>query len=271
MSFNEIKKKKERKKHHQLVILEDEDLREKSVALVTGDNNAFIKFLKTLLKSKVSEKVWNQCDPNGTGKIETKKFRYFFFAPVKLFKIRIHERKHGNKTVPTLDKKDLIPEFCHLATWIIRRYGEKQQDGGATFVLTKENYAKNIIDYVESYADAGGELFEEVYKENVKVEIQNEFASLDVHQRELYKDAINAINKAQNENKELNDRTNCKDVCCELWSKCIYCFCYLGYEIYFIILFIGFFIGKDIACIIINDQNQCNHSIDGINKYVSFD
>eukprot|EP01084_Bolivina_argentea_P312708 541401_1 len=36
-------------------------------------------------------------------------------------------------------------------------------------------------------------------------------------------------------------------------------FCKLGSEIFCLILFISVFIGKDIACIIINDQNQCNH------------
>ena len=41
------------------------------------------------------------------------------------------------------------------------RYGEKQSDGGATFTLTKESFAKDIVDYVKNYADTKGELYED--------------------------------------------------------------------------------------------------------------
>jgi len=143
--------------------LENDDLRQRSVQvkLVTSDNNEFIKFLKKILKSKLNEKIWSKCDPNSTGKIETEKFMYFWTLPVTLFKVAVFQRKNNTKEKPKLDQKELKKEFTHLATWIIRRYGQKQDDGGSTFTLTKENFAKDIVEYVKKYAEVKGELYED--------------------------------------------------------------------------------------------------------------
>eukprot|EP00483_Globobulimina_turgida_P004799 UN04808 len=84
----------------------------------------------------------------------------FWTLPVTLFKVAIFQGKNKNKQKPKLDQKEIKKDFMHLATWIVRRYGQKQSDGGATFVLIKANFAKNIVDYVKSYADAKGELYE---------------------------------------------------------------------------------------------------------------
>eukprot|EP01084_Bolivina_argentea_P080451 145724_1 len=68
-------KQTEQKAHQQMIkILEDNNLRKRSVELVTSDNNEFIKFLKKILKSKLKEKIWSKCDPNNTGKIGAEKF-----------------------------------------------------------------------------------------------------------------------------------------------------------------------------------------------------
>ena len=145
-------------KHRQLEILENDDLRQRSVKLVTSDNNEFIKFLKKILKSKLNEKIWSKCDPNGSGKIETEKFMYFWTLPVTLFKVAVFQRRNNTKEKPKLDQKELKKEFTHLATWIIRKYGERGDDGGSTFTLTKENFAKDIVDYVKKYAESKGVL-----------------------------------------------------------------------------------------------------------------
>eukprot|EP01084_Bolivina_argentea_P257814 434442_1 len=60
--------------HPQIVILKDDHLRQLSVELVTPNNNEFVNFLKKIFKSKLNAKIWNRCDPNNTGKIETEKF-----------------------------------------------------------------------------------------------------------------------------------------------------------------------------------------------------
>eukprot|EP01084_Bolivina_argentea_P023726 44317_1 len=154
-------KGKKSKKDKQNDILESAELRQRSVALVTGDDREFIKFLKKILKSKLNEKIWAKCDPKGTKRIETDKFLYFWTLPTTLFKVAIYQRKHGNKKKPKLDQKELKKDFTHLATWIIRREGEEQEDGSYAFVLTKDNFSKDIVDYVRAYADCEGKLLNE--------------------------------------------------------------------------------------------------------------
>eukprot|EP01084_Bolivina_argentea_P296941 511502_1 len=147
--------------HRQIITLNNDDLRKRSIELITMHNNEFIKFLKKVLKSTLAEKIWCKCDPNNTEKIGTEKFVYFWTLPVTLFKVALYQRKHGNKEKPKLNHNELKKDFIHLATWVIRKYGEKQTDGTAIFVLKRDNYTKKIVEYVKNYVDHKGELYED--------------------------------------------------------------------------------------------------------------
>mmetsp|Transcript_35918 Transcript_35918/g.57739 ORF Transcript_35918/g.57739 Transcript_35918/m.57739 type:complete len:323 (+) Transcript_35918:57-1025(+) len=143
-------------------ILENEELKQRSIRLVNGDNQEFIKFLKKILKSKLKEKIWAKCDQNNTGEINTEKFMYFWTLPVTLFKVAVHQRVNGKDAgKPKVDQKELKLEFQHLATWIVRRYGEKESDDTSSFVLKKEHFDTDIVEYVQAYAAVSGELYEE--------------------------------------------------------------------------------------------------------------
>jgi len=148
-------------------ILENEELKQRSIRLVNGDNQEFIKFLKKILKSKLKEKIWAKCDQNNTGEINTEKFMYFWTLPVTLFKVAVHQRVNGKDAgKPKVDQKELKLEFQHLATWIVRRYGEKESDDTSSFVLKKEHFDTDIVEYVQAYAAVSGELYEEYWLSN---------------------------------------------------------------------------------------------------------
>ena len=144
----------------QILILEDVELKNKSIELVTGNDNDFIKFLIKILRSKLKDRIWGKCDPNKNNEISTEKFVYFWLLPVTLFKVAVHQRETKDNTKPKLDQKQFKKEYIHFATWIIRTKGEIQNDGAAKFVLKKENYNEKLIDYAKQYAHAKGEIVE---------------------------------------------------------------------------------------------------------------
>merc|ERR1712048_1201186 len=131
-------------------ILKNETLKQRSLHLITNDDNEFIQFLQKIFKTKLNEKIWNKCDPQNDGEIGTKMFMFLWSLPVTLFHVAMHQRKHGNESKPELDPKEIELDYLHLATWIVHKYGQQNK----AFILRKESFAENLIKYVTAYADA---------------------------------------------------------------------------------------------------------------------
>jgi len=141
--------------------LDDPALQALSVQLVTAYNGKFIKFVEKLLKSKLKDKIWSKCDSMGEGRIDGEKFMYFWILPVTLFKVARHQKQTKTKGRPKLDDKAMRREVRHLAVWIIRRYGVRQEDGSYSFILEREGFDKKIMKYLKEYAATKGAVAEE--------------------------------------------------------------------------------------------------------------
>mmetsp|Transcript_44388 Transcript_44388/g.71102 ORF Transcript_44388/g.71102 Transcript_44388/m.71102 type:complete len:374 (+) Transcript_44388:34-1155(+) len=154
----------------QMSILEDAEKQQKSMALITSENETdedLAKFLDTILRSKLAEKMWNKFDSDLKGVIETDKIVQFLILPVILYKSTLHHRqtrarghsrsgsqsrKSGQISKPNLDKKAIKADVEHLAIWILRNYGEQQPDNSYHFILTKEDYMSGkLAVYIEHY------------------------------------------------------------------------------------------------------------------------
>ena len=144
--------------NQQMLILRDDELRKISLKLVTANNNEFIEFSNKMLKSKLSEKLWDKGDRDSSGQIETEEFKSFFVLPVTLYKIAVYQRNNNTKEKPKLNDAKVRKDFLHLTTWIMIKYGKLQNDGHYEFTLDKENFADKIVGYLKTYADCKGKL-----------------------------------------------------------------------------------------------------------------
>eukprot|EP01084_Bolivina_argentea_P232041 391177_1 len=140
--------------HSHYTVLNDTKKRQRSMKLLSFDNNEFIKFMKNVTEANNTDKIWAKCDENNNGKIENKDIRKFLSLLVIFYKLKQNKQQNKHKNI---DNERVKEEIQHLYAWIMVKYGQNNgNDNSFTLILSKNECKTKLVSYLQAYVDAKG-------------------------------------------------------------------------------------------------------------------
>eukprot|EP00483_Globobulimina_turgida_P009494 UN09513 len=79
-------------------------------------------FLDTSLSDKVVTQLFSKFKSN---KVDAKQLLSLLTLAVIIYQVKLHKMKTGTSSKPALDSAKIKGSLEHLATWIVRTFGEK--------------------------------------------------------------------------------------------------------------------------------------------------
>lgn len=198
-SFNNHKKKKKRRYNKvstQIEILISENARAQSLLLcskpekITKDGTikefGFLKYLDTNLSEASVKELFSKFPPshkhtnnhnnnNDENRLSVSQFLTILTLTVIIYRVKLHQLRTGTKEKPKLNTEKIKTSVEHLAVWIIRTFGEKQNQtkkikvwddnkrneiDGEFFIyqfnVTQHQFSQNIYRWVNSYVTKDG-------------------------------------------------------------------------------------------------------------------
>eukprot|EP01084_Bolivina_argentea_P194810 334334_1 len=136
----------------QLDILKNEQLKQKCMDFLTAKNSKFVGFVKNILHPKtiIGASIWKKFDPQNWKGITQTSLQKLWCLLLKLWYINI----------PHLQNAQFIAElkYKHLLVWMVKMYGERQDNGLMTFTIPSKSKFESLMKYIMTYIECKGEI-----------------------------------------------------------------------------------------------------------------
>ena len=152
-------------------ILNDMDLKQQAMQLVTERDGAFLKFVNKYLNAERINKMWNKIDIEQNGYIETAEdITDAILSIAMLYKTKMNQKYNQTGRQININRQEVMKATKHIAIWIVRRYGEKDIntiDKVYVFRITSDEFEKNLKKWLEEYLKWDGSLIDKVPKTQI--------------------------------------------------------------------------------------------------------
>jgi len=133
----------------------------------------FLKFCRSHLSDKAVNQLFSKFKKHS---IDAAQLMSILTLTVIIYNVRLHQYQYGGSSKPKMDSKRIKKAVEHLAVYIVRRFGQRNEDKEAVAVrdddgqliegtfygfscaVTKKRYSKDLVEWIESYLADDGEI-----------------------------------------------------------------------------------------------------------------